>query len=259
MIDKKRDTVVIPIDFVPVPFHLDAIKNVSKIEEGDITILRFNFVLPTKDTVSFLKDLHHLKVLSVRISDSSYAADLHKDITDHKKMMAQRIAHEELVKDLAASTTLTEIQGKKLKLGDVFLRPGLEGKRVPGDVEIHSNGIRYAQMGKSDQKIDIVFSNIKHLFFQSCKHEMIVIIHIRLQSPIMIGKKKTIDLQFYREALDSVVDETSGRRKKLRLGDEDEIVQEAEERKRRKEADTEFRSFAQKISEAVGPYVRLIF
>ena len=39
--------------------------------------------------------------------------------------------------------------------------------------------------------IDVLFSNIKHLFFQSCDHELVVIVHLHLKAPIMIGKKKT--------------------------------------------------------------------
>jgi nucleosome binding factor SPN SPT16 subunit len=38
---------------------------------------------------------------------------------------------------------------------------------------------------------DILFSNVKHLFFQPCDHELLVILHIHLKAPIMIGKKKT--------------------------------------------------------------------
>ena len=37
---------------------------------------------------------------------------------------------------------------------------------------------------------DILFSNIKHLFFQPCDHELLVIVHIHLKSPMMIGKRK---------------------------------------------------------------------
>jgi nucleosome binding factor SPN SPT16 subunit len=36
----------------------------------------------------------------------------------------------------------------------------------------------------------LLFSNIKHLFFQPCDDELIVVIHIHLKAPIMIGKKK---------------------------------------------------------------------
>ena len=39
--------------------------------------------------------------------------------------------------------------------------------------------------------IDVLFTNIKHLFFQSCDHELVVIVHLHLKAPIMIGKKKT--------------------------------------------------------------------
>ena len=40
------------------------------------------------------------------------------------------------------------------------------------------------------KSIDLLFSNIKHLFFQPCDHELLVILHVHLKSPIMIGKKK---------------------------------------------------------------------
>lgn len=39
--------------------------------------------------------------------------------------------------------------------------------------------------------LDILFSNIKHIFFQPCDYELLVIVHLHLRSPIMIGKKKT--------------------------------------------------------------------
>ena len=37
---------------------------------------------------------------------------------------------------------------------------------------------------------DILFSNVKHLFFQPCDKELLVIVHLHLRAPIMIGKKK---------------------------------------------------------------------
>lgn len=147
---------------------------------------------------------------------------------------------------------LVELTGKRPpRLSDIYVRPGLDGKRLPGDVEIHTNGLRYRSQIKNDQRIDILFSNVKHFFFQPCDHETLVIIHLHLHHPIIVGKKKTRDIQFYREALESVVDETSGgRRTKMRFGDEDEIAQEQEERRRRTEANEEFRNFAEKVVEA---------
>lgn len=80
---------------------------------------------------------------------------------------------------------------------------------------------------------------------------MIVIIHIHLKDPIIVGnKKKTKDVQFYREATDIQFDETGNRKRKYRYGDEDEFEAEQEERRRRAELDRLFQGFAQKIAEA---------
>ena len=109
--------------------------------------------------------------------------------------------------DVVEQANLVEIKGRRpIKMGDAFIRPALDGKRLPGEVEIHQNGIRYQSMGP--QKVgmcpfqnyfvleienfsDVLFSNIKHLFFQPCDHELLVIVHLHLKAPIIIGKKKT--------------------------------------------------------------------
>jgi len=135
-------------------------------------------------------------------------------------------------------------------LDNVYIRPALEGKRVPGKVEIHQNGIRYQSPLSTTQRVDVLFSNIRHLFFQPCQNEMIVIIHLHLKDPILFGKKKTKDVQFYREAIDIQFDETGNRKRKYRYGDEDEFEAEQEERRRKAELDRLFKSFAEKIAEA---------
>lgn len=135
----------------------------------------------------------------------------------------------------------------------MFPRPALDGKRLPGDVEIHQNGVRYMSM--SNQRIDVLFSNVKHLFFQPCDNELVVLIHFHLKSPIMIGKKKTKDIQFFREASDMQFDETGNRKRKYRYGDEDEIEMEQAERGRRSKMNKEFKAFAEKIADAASTAV----
>lgn len=134
-------------------------------------------------------------------------------------------------------------------LDHIYLRPPLDSKRIPGTAQIHENGIRYIH-GGDRQQVDLLFNNIKHLFFQPCKHELVVIIHLHLINPIMIGKKKTKDVQFLREATDMQFDETGNRKRKHRYGDEEEFEQEQEERRRRAELDKLFLSFAKKIEDA---------
>ena len=134
----------------------------------------------------------------------------------------------------------------------IFLRPAMDTKRVPGLVEIHQNGIRYVHGmgGGSGTTVDVLFNNVRHLFFQPSKSELIVIIHLHLINPIMIGKRKTKDVQFFREATDMQFDETGNRKRKHRFGDEEEFEAEQEERRRRAELDKQFLGFAKKIEDA---------
>ena len=108
--------------------------------------------------------------------------------------------------DVIDQDKLVEVKGRRpVRMPDMFVRPALDGKRLPGDVEIHQNGVRF--VSPIGQRIgmfvrvriwvwltwvlaDILFNNVKHLFFQPCDHELLVIIHIHLKAPIMIGKKK---------------------------------------------------------------------
>lgn len=100
---------------------------------------------------------------------------------------------------------------------------------------------------------DILFSNIKHLLFQPCDNELIVVLHIHLKSPIMIGKKKAKDVQFFREVSDASFDETGNKKRKRNYHDEDELEAEQEERKRRMDLNKYFKAFSDKIAEAVRP------
>lgn len=77
-----------------------------------------------------------------------------------------------------------------------------------------------------------------------------MLIHVHLKTPIMIGKRKTRDVQFYREATEMQFDETGNRRRKHRYGDEEEFEAEQEERRRRAALDREFKAFAEKIADA---------
>lgn len=46
--------------------------------------------------------------------------------------------------DVVEQDSLVEVKGRRpLKLPEVFVRPALDGKRLPGEVELHQNGLRY--------------------------------------------------------------------------------------------------------------------
>lgn len=170
-------------------------------------------------------------------------------ITALKKAATKREAERKEMADVIEQEKLLEIKGRHpYVLKGVYPRPALDGKKTDGNLEIHQNGVRFRPDGPQN-KIDVLFSNVKHLFFQPSEKELIVLIHFHLRSPIIIGKKKTYDVQFYRDVTDGF-DETGGKKRRARYGDEDEIEQEQEERRRRIEHDKVFQDFARRIEQA---------
>ncbi|KAH7889938.1 FACT complex subunit SPT16 [Phlebopus sp. FC_14] len=257
-VDRKASTIILPMHGFAVPFHINTIKNVSKNDEGDYTYLRINFQTPgqlagKKDDTPFEDpDATFVRSMTYRSLDGHRFDTISKQITELKKEVNKREQQKKEMADVIEQDVLIELKGRRPhKLPEVFVRPALDGKRLPGEVEIHQNGLRY-QSPMGSQKIDVLFTNVKHLFFQPCDKELLVIIHIHLKSPIIVGKKKVHDIQFFREASDVQFDETGNRKRKHRYGDEDEIEMEQQERKRRQMLNREFRLFAERIAEAAS-------
>ena len=150
-----------------------------------------------------------MRSITYRSTDGHRFDSISKQITDLKKEVTKREQQKKEMADVVDQDSLIELKSRRpVKLPEVFVRPALDGKRLPGEVEIHQNGLRY-QSPMGSQKIgkryglrhqrlpdrthkipDILFSNIKHLFFQPCDNELLVIVHIHLKSPMMIGKRK---------------------------------------------------------------------
>jgi hypothetical protein len=86
------------------------------------------------------------------------------------------------------------------RLSDLWIRPafGGRGRKMSGTLEAHTNGYRYSTM-RQEEKVDIMYRNIKHAFFQPAEKEMITLVHFHLHNYIMVGTKKTKDVQFYVE------------------------------------------------------------
>ncbi|BEJ13264.1 hypothetical protein CspHIS471_0304380 [Cutaneotrichosporon sp. HIS471] len=262
-VDEGRQSVVLPINGFATPFHVSIIKNVSKIEEAEHLALRINFQSPgqiagKKEDMPFEDpDATFVRSLTFRSKDKRHIEKVFTQISELKKAATKREAERKEMADVIEQERLIEIKGRHpYLLKNVFPRPNMEGKKMDGNLEIHTNGIRFrpdTPPGKTpdkDHKIDLLFSNMKHLFFQPSEKELIVLLHVHLKAPIMIGKKKTWDVQFYREVSDMNFDETTGKRRKARYGDEDEIEQEQEDRRRRAELDKMFQAFAKRVSDA---------
>ena len=259
-VDKRKQVILLPVFGILWPVHISFVKNISKNEDGDFSFIRLNFTGPlTKgakgseeaEEGSAEKD-HFIRSVTFKCGNQSHANEIFKTISELKKAAQTTLQQQKELSDVVEQDPLVLVETRVTRLNEVYVRPSLESKRHVGILEIHQNGLRFKPMLKnsSANHIDLAFSNIKHFFFQPCDNEMIVLLHFHLKNPILIGKKKTFDVQIYRETSESLVEETSGKKRKIRYGDEDEIAQEREERKRREEMNKELESFAEAIRNA---------
>lgn len=98
-------------------------------------------------------DATFIRSISYRSTDGHRFDQLTKQITDLKKEVNKREQQKKEMADVIEQDILVEIKGRRpTKLPEVFIRPALDGKRLPGEVEIHQNGLRY-QSPMGSQKV----------------------------------------------------------------------------------------------------------
>merc|ERR1712013_82232 len=129
------------------------------------------------------------------------------------------------------------------KLKDLYIRPNIVQKRLSGVLEAHTNGFRYTSI--RGDKVDILYNNIKHALFQPCDGEMIILLHFHLKNPIMFGKKKQQDVQFYTE----VGEITTDLGKHQHMHDRDDLAAEQAERELRHKLKQGFKGFCEKVEQ----------
>lgn len=127
-------------------------------------------------------------------------------IKEVQKKFKTREAEEREREDLVRQDTLIISSNKSNpKLKDLYMRPTIVNKRMTGELfsrvvsvifceyhdqtvywfaivgtlEAHSNGFRYTSV--RGDKVDILYNNIKHAFFQPCDNEMIILLHFHLK------------------------------------------------------------------------------
>jgi nucleosome binding factor SPN SPT16 subunit len=248
-VDSRNDTVILPIFKMMVPFHITLIKNVSKSEENSFAFLRINFMTPISGLSNIstegvqMNQPAYIKDLTYKSKDMRNITELFKKIKDLIKKVKVKEQEEKEKSDLVAQENLIQMKGRRIFLNDVIIRPNITSKKTSGTLEAHQNGFRF--LSSKGEKIDIIYKNIKHAFFQPCENELIVLVHFHLKNPIIVGKKKTMDVQFYREA-GSQADDLDQRR---RGNDYEEYEIELKERQIREKINDEFLRFTKQVEE----------
>ncbi|ALC43184.1 dre4 [Drosophila busckii] len=257
-VDKKYETVIMPVFGIQVPFHISTIKNISQSVEGEYTYLRINFFHPgatmgrnegglyPQPEATFVKEVTYrssnLKEHGEISAPSANLNNAFRLIKEVQKRFKTREAEEREKEDLVKQDTLILSQNKgNPKLKDLYIRPNIVTKRMTGSLEAHTNGFRYISV--RGDKVDILYNNIKSAFFQPCDGEMIILLHFHLKYAIMFGKKKHVDVQFYTE----VGEITTDLGKHQHMHDRDDLAAEQAERELRHKLKTAFKSFCEKV------------
>lgn len=255
-VDRDAEAILLPIQGTIVPYHIMAVKSVSVTQDSGHAFIRINFNAPTAPGSSAnasypanikFPDLTFLREISYRSSDTKHANYVVQEIRALKRSVTQRETERAERATLVKQERLVLSHGRVHRLVGLWMLPtfGGRGGRKAGTLEAHTNGLRYVG-AKADEQVDIIYSNIKFAFFQPAKKEIKTLIHFHLHDPIMVGKKKTKDVQFYMEIMEAVQNLDGGRRN---MYDPDEIDEEQRERERERRIHKEFSAFCKKVQD----------
>ncbi|CAI7763298.1 unnamed protein product [Closterium sp. NIES-54] len=250
-VDQRHESVLLPIYGLLVPFHVCMIRNVTSQQDGGHIYIRIIFNVPGAGfsaadlPMQKFPDSIFIKELSFKSTDSRHANQVVQLIKTMSKHVRQRESERAERATLVTQEKLQLSKGRPPRLPDLWIRPsfGGKGRKLTGSLEAHLNGFRYST-AKPDERVEVMYGNIKHAFFQPAENEMITLLHFHLHNPIMVGKKKTKDVQFFAEVME-VVQTVGGSRRSAY--DPDEIEEEQRERERRSKINREFKSFVSAV------------
>ncbi|KAK3136504.1 hypothetical protein QOZ80_5BG0437080 [Eleusine coracana subsp. coracana] len=248
-VDKPNDAILLPIFGMAVPFHVCTIKKAEirgDSNRGVYVCITFN----VPNTSSSLQDsrmptnasLVFLKAVTFLSRNKRHAEEVVQSMRILQRGVLDRAKRASLVNQ--EKLQIHNVMARdRIQLLDLWVRPTLPGRglKVPGTLVAHMNGFQYS-VAKSE-KVDIMFGNIKHAFFQPAERDMITLLHFHLYNEIMVGSKKTRDVQFYIEVMDAV---DSIGLKRRSAWDPDEIEEEQRERARRNEINRQFQLFVKR-------------
>ena len=258
-VDMANKCVLLPIGGNPVPFHISTIKAAvlttpdSAIDSAHL--LRINFytasmslgkeasVNITKLVQKYAPYATFIRELTFRSIDGHNLTTAYRMILEMRKRFKQKEVQDQEEATLVKQDKLIRTKNERVpRLADLTMRPVFAGRKTQGNLEAHTNGLRF--ISNRGETVEIIYSNIKHAIFQPCESEIMVLIHFHLKNPIMIGKKKQRNLQVFTEVIDASQAVDAGRRN---MYDPEEMDDEQRERQLRKKLNDAFKDFCRKV------------
>lgn len=258
-VDQKNEAILLPVYGSMIPFHVATVKSVTSQQDTNRTCyIRIIFNVPGTPfspydaSTSKFQGSIYVKEVSFRSKDPRHISEVVQQIKTLRRQVASRESERAERATLVTQEKL-QVSGAKfkpIKLPDLWIRPvfGGRGRKLPGTLEAHTNGFRYST-SRPDERVDVMYGNIKHAFFQPAEKEMITLLHFHLRNHIMVGNKKTKDVQFYIEVMDVVQTIGGGKRSAY---DPDEIEEEQRERARKNKVNLEFQNFVNRVNDLWG-------
>ncbi len=257
MVDKSREAVLVPWQGTMVPISLLAIKSVSLNNEGNKHFLRFNLYAPGsalgKDVapamagaIARMPDAVFVKTLQFMSRDARNFTAVEALVKSMLKRLRDQRKEEKEAAGVVEQPRLQMVKHTTPPaIRDVSMWPPISGRKTQGTVSVQANGLLFRS--NKGEACEIIFGNVKYGIYQPCEDEHVVLLHFHLRNPILIGKKKHRDIQFFTELVESSEAlEARGRNDY----DPDEMGAEAKERAMRATVNKHFYKFAKKVEEA---------
>ncbi|KAL7519772.1 hypothetical protein ACHAWX_004526 [Stephanocyclus meneghinianus] len=254
-VDMANQCVILPICGNPVPFHISTIKNVVLPDPDSASYLRINFYTAgmavgkdaPENTVKLVQKYApyatFIREMTFRSLDSHSLTTAFRQISELRKRARTKELQDQEEANLVKQDKLVRTKNERVpRLSDLTMRPVFAGRKTQGNLEAHTNGLRF--ISTRGEIVDVMYTNVKHAIFQPCENEIMVLVHFHLKNPIMIGKKKQQDIQFFTEVVDASQAVDAGKRS---MYDPDEMDDEQRERQLRKRLNEAFRDFCRKV------------
>uniref|UniRef100_A0A8C5P0Y1 FACT complex subunit n=1 Tax=Jaculus jaculus TaxID=51337 RepID=A0A8C5P0Y1_JACJA len=173
-IDKKYETVIMPVFGIATPFHIATIKVL-------IIVSSFTHVIcPSSSLTVFFCSTYRASNMKAPGEQTVPALNLQnafRIIKEVQKRYKTREAEEKEKEGIVKQDSLViNLNRSNPKLKDLYIRPNIAQKRMQGSLEAHVNGFRFTSV--RGDKVDILYNNIKHALFQPCDGEMIIVLHL---------------------------------------------------------------------------------
>lgn len=193
-LDPQALTILVPFRNQHLPFHALSIKHAS-VSEGRLRVhfwtneTSVNTRVFPQHAQCYIKEMV-FAMEEARVQDYLLAI---RDMQEEARRRFKQKAVVGELEPLILNKTCAPVIMKMMRI-----RPSLcSTKQMEGYLECHMNGFRY--INSKSEMVDITFQNIKHFIYQSPAHEIIGAFHFHLHRSMTVGRKRTLDIQFYRE------------------------------------------------------------